>query len=153
MSLLRTTLLALVVVVHGGALARAEAPVNTDGASGVALDGFDPVSFFGEGEPANGDFQIKSSHKGATYFFANRENKRAFDAEPDRYAPQYGGFCAFGVAKGALFPVDIRTAQVVDGKLYLNLNPGVQSLFNKDVAGTLKAAQANWPTLAAKSAK
>lgn len=147
------TAVALATLAAAPTLALAAGPVNVDGVSGVALDGFDPVAFFTDRKPVNGDFQITSTHNGAQYYFANAKNKAAFDADPDRYAPQYGGFCAFGVAKGALFPVDVSTWQVVDGKLYLNLNPGIQKMFNADVAEALRAAEANWPKLAAKHTK
>jgi YHS domain-containing protein len=121
--------------------------VNVAGASGVALDGYDPVAFFTEGKAVNGDHTISSTHKGATYFFASKEHREAFEADQEAYVPQFGGYCAYGVAKGGLFPVDITTWQIRDGKLYLNLNPAMVEQFNKDLEGNVARAQRNWPEL------
>ena len=109
--------------------------VNVSGASKVAVSGFDPVAFF------------SAEHQGATYFFTSEEHKKLFAADPAKYAPQFGGFCAFGVALDKLFPVDISTWQVRDGKLYLNLNPDILTKFNADFAGNLAKANGNWPGL------
>lgn len=125
--------------------------VNVSGASGVALDGYDPVAFFVDGKPMNGDPEISATYDGAKYFFASKEHRKAFEADPRKYVPQFGGYCAFGVAVGALFPVDINTWQIRDGKLYLNLNPAVLKLFNQDTAGYVAKAEKNWPDLVKKS--
>ncbi|MFI4883017.1 MAG: YHS domain-containing (seleno)protein, partial [Phycisphaerales bacterium JB064] len=121
--------------------------VNVSGASGIGLDGFDPVSFFESRSPVNGSPMIRASHAGATYLFATEESKATFLANPDRYAPQYGGFCAFGVSINILLPVDITTAQVRDGKLYLNVNSDILKKFNADFDGSVARANANWPGL------
>lgn len=127
--------------------------VNVAGASGIALDGYDPVAFFTDGRPVHGDPAIKATHGGATYLFASKDHKVQFEEDPDRYLPQYGGYCAFGVAVGALFPVDISTWQIQDGKLYLNLNPAIQEQFNKDLEGQVTKAEKNWPKLVKKNTK
>ena len=127
--------------------------VNVSGASKAAVDGFDPVAFFTDSKPVNGSPFITSTYEGATYYFASEEHKKLFEGNPDKYVPQYGGFCAFGVGEGALFPVDIRTWQVRDGKLYLNLNPDVLKKFNADFAGHIAKAEKNWPDLVAKNAR
>lgn len=127
--------------------------VNVAGASGIALDGYDPVSFFTEKKPMHGDPAISSTYNGAKYFFASKKHKTKFDSDPQRYAPQFGGYCAFGVAEGALFPVDINTGQIWKGKLYLNLNPAVLKLFNKDIEGYVATAEKNWPDLVRKNTK
>ncbi len=127
--------------------------VNVAGASGVALDGYDPVAFFIDKKPMNGDPAISATHNGAKYFFTSKEHKVAFEADPQKYVPRFGGYCAFGVAEGALFPVDINTWQIRDGKLYLNLNPAVLELFNKDVQGYIAKAEKNWPNLVKKNTK
>lgn len=124
--------------------------VNTSGASGVALNGYDPVAFFTKKKPVNGNFQITAKHRGATYFFSSEKHKAMFGKNPDMYAPQCGGFCAFGVSVGALFPVDINTWQVRNNKLYLNLNPDILKMFNKDLDGNVAKAMKNWPALSAK---
>ena len=89
----------------------------------------------------------------AIYFFASEEHKKLFKEDPDKYAPQYGGFCAFGVAEGALFPVDINTWQVRDGKLYLNLNPEVLTQFNAHFEHNIAKAEKNWPHLVKKNSR
>jgi YHS domain-containing protein len=127
--------------------------VNVSGASKVAVNGFDPVAFFTEAKPLNGSPFISAEHEGATYFFTSEEHKKLFTADPMKYAPQYGGFCAFGVALDKLFPVDISTWQVRNGKLYLNLNPDILKKFNSDFAGNLAKADKNWPGLVATNAK
>ena len=121
--------------------------VNTAGASRIALTGYDPVAFFTDAKPVHGSPSITSEHAGATYLFVNEEHRRLFAADPERYAPQYGGFCAYGVALGALFPVDIGTWQIRDQKLYLNLNPEILEAFNADFRGNLAKAEANWTGL------
>ena len=127
--------------------------VNIAGASIVALSGYDPVAFFSDSKPVNGDFQITATHRGATYFFANKENEAVFAKDPEKYAPQNGGFCSFGVSVGALFPVDITTWQVHKDKLYLTLNPDVNEMFNQDLDGNIAKAAKNWPGLVEKNAK
>jgi hypothetical protein len=122
--------------------------VNTSGASGVALSGYDAVSFFNAGsKPLNGDPGNTAVHKGATYFFASNTNKKMFESNPDKYAPQFGGFCAFGVSVGNLFPVDVTTAQLYNDKLYLNLNPVVLTGFEKDKDANIAKAEKEWPDL------
>ncbi|TDK98171.1 MULTISPECIES: YHS domain-containing (seleno)protein [Mycobacterium] len=119
--------------------------VNTAGASGFALDGFDPVAFVTDKKPVNGDPSITAEYRGALYMFASTANQETFNANPDRYAPQFGGFCAFGVSVGALFPADIiNTWEVRDGKLTVILNAGLRAEFNKDYDGNLAKADNNW---------
>lgn len=127
--------------------------VNTSGASGIALSGYDPVAFFTDAKPMNGDPGITSEHLGATYFFATKEHKKLFETNPAKYAPQTGGFCTYGVSVGALFPVDISTWQIRDGKLYLNLNHEILAAFNKDFEKNVSKAEKNWPGLVRKNAK
>ena len=121
--------------------------VNVSGASNAAVSGFDPVAFFTDAKPVNGSPFISAEHQGATYFFATEEHKKLFTENPDKYVPQCGGFCAFGVGLGKLFPVDINTWQVREGKLYLNLNPDILKKFNADFEGNVAKANKNWPDL------
>ncbi len=127
--------------------------VNVSGASNAALSGFDPVAFFADAKPVNGSPFISAEHQGATYFFASEDHKKLFTATPAKYAPQFGGFCAFGVALDKLFPVDISTWQVRDGKLYLNLNSDIFKKFNADFAGNVATANKNWPGLVNQNGK
>jgi YHS domain-containing protein len=127
--------------------------VNVSGASKVALNGYDTVAFFTDSKPVNGSPFITAEYQGATYFFTTEEHKKLFTANPAKYAPQFGGFCAFGVALDKLFPVDISTWQVRDGKLYLNLNADILKKFNADFAANTVKANANWPGLVAANGK
>lgn len=89
--------------------------------AGVALQGYDPVSYF-SGQPVKGSDGISSRYEGAIYYFSSDENKAAFEAMPQKYVPQYGGFCAVAVSEGKTFPVDPNTYTVTDDKLYLFYN-------------------------------
>ena len=124
--------------------------VNVSGASDIALGGYDPVAFFTDGKAVHGNPSISATNDGATYIFASEEHKTLFESEADKYVPQHGGFCSYGVSVGALFPVDIDTWQIVDGKLYLNLNPDILKTFNMDQENNIEKANENWPKLVAK---
>jgi YHS domain-containing protein len=149
---LRTTLASIpAALLFSGTLLAARGPVNVSGASRIALDGYDPVAFFTDAKPVHGSPTITAEHGGAVYLFASEAHRKAFAAAPGKYVPQYGGFCAYGVSVGALFPVDIETWQIRDDKLYLNLNPDILAAFNKDFAGNVRKADAAWPGLAKQS--
>jgi len=127
--------------------------VNVSGASNIAVSGYDTVAFFTDHKPVNGDPGISATYQGATYIFASKEHKELFEAAPEKYAPQCGGYCAFGVSVGALFPVEISTWQVHDGKLYLNLNQTILKKFNADFDANVAKVQKNWPGLVEKNGK
>lgn len=127
--------------------------VNMSGASKVAVAGCDPVVFFLDAKPVNGLPFIGTADRGATCNFASEEHKRLFTQSPDRFAPQYGGLCTFGVGLDALFPVDFDTRQVRNGKLYLNLNSGILAKFSADFEGNVAKAEKNWPGLVTNNAK
>jgi len=128
--------------------------VNVSGASNIAVGGFDTVAFFTDHKPVNGDPGITAAYQGATYLFATKEHKELLEAAPEKYVPQCGGFCAFGVSVNALFPVDIvNTWQVRNGKLYFNLNKSILKSFNKDFDGNVAKAEKNWPALVEKNGK
>jgi YHS domain-containing protein len=116
---------------------------------GLALDGYDPVAFFTVGQPTKGLAAITAEHHRATYQFASEANRTTFLADPAHYAPAYGGYCAFGAAKGKLFPVEIDTWQILDGRLLLNYNQEIKAQFDADVTALIATADANWSALAA----
>lgn len=120
---------------------------------GIAVQGYDLVAFFTDGKPARGNPAISSSHGGATYLFASAAHKAAFDAEPAKYEPAFGGYCAYGVSRGKLVEIDVDAFQIVNGRLLLQYSKGVRSDFNKDAAGNLKKAESNWPGLVEKKGK
>ena len=146
------SLAVLAILSVGIAVARAADEVNTD-RTGLALEGYDPVSYFVSGKPLKGNFQITAEHNGATYRFASKAHREHFVKSPDRFVPQYGGYCAYGVAKNAKFNADPTVWKIVDGKLYVNLDRSIATLFEKDVAGYIATANKNWPTLSSKPAK
>jgi YHS domain-containing protein len=120
--------------------------VNVD-ANGLALKGYDPVAYFNASAPARGQSQFSARHQGATYWFVSAANRDAFAANPGRYAPAFGGFCAMGVALEKKLDVDPQAWRVVDGRLYLNVNKDVQKRWLDDVPGNLATANRNWPAL------
>jgi YHS domain-containing protein len=126
-----------------------QAQNNLD-SSGLALKGYDPVAYFAEGKPVQGKPEITASHEGATYRFASAANRDAFAAAPGKYAPQYGGYCAYGMASGYKAPIEPDAWTIVEGKLYLNYNQSVRSRWSSDIPGYIRKADANWPTVRSK---
>jgi YHS domain len=127
------------------ALAAASA-IDTGVISGVALGGYDAVSYF-QGGPMAGDPEKVFSWQGAQWYFTSAENLAAFKADPQKYAPQYGGYCAFAVSKGSTAKGDPKVFTIVNGKNFINLSTSVQALWKKDIPGNITAADANWPSL------
>lgn len=115
--------------------------------TGLALRGVDPVSYFTDGAPKDGDFAITEVHNGATYRFVSEESREQFRQDPEKYLPQYGGFCAFGTAMGVKVDGDPDLWKIVDGKLYLNLSPSIQERWSKDIPGFISTADGQWGEL------
>lgn len=114
----------------------------------IAVSGYDTVSYFqGSGKPVKGSARYKVEYDGAEWHFASQENADKFKADPEAYAPQYGGHCAWAMARGSLAPGDPTLYRVVDGKLYLNFNKQVQSMWVKDIAGFIAKANIAWTQL------
>lgn len=126
--------------------------INLD-AKGVALKGYDPVSYFTGSTPVHGKADITAQYDGATYNFASTTNRDKFNAAPEQYVPQYGGFCAMGVALGKKLDVDPMAYRVVDGKLYLNVSKDAQKRWLDDVPGNITNAEKGWPALKDKAPK
>lgn len=114
---------------------------------GVAINGYDPVAYFTEEKPVRGSDEFTSEWEGATFRFASAENKATFDADPDTYAPQYGGYCAYAVSQGYTAKTDPDAWTVRNGKLYLNFSRRVRNLWLEDPDGHIKSADANWPAV------
>lgn len=112
---------------------------------GIAIRGTDPVAYFTVGAATKGDAAHSSEHMGATWRFASAENKAMFDAEPEKYAPKYGGYCAFAVSKGATATTDPEAWSIVDDRLYLNYSLNVRKIWSEDIPGHIARADANWP--------
>lgn len=127
--------------------ALAEPPVYTGRFSDIAVQGHDPVAYFKEGKPVKGTNTLTTEYQGATFRFANAANRDAFLADPEKYAPQYGGYCAWAVSQGYHAKGDARFWKIVDGKLYLNYNASVQETWETDVPGFIKGGDENWPKI------
>jgi hypothetical protein len=139
---MKTVLLVLAILFSGVAEAQ-KSEVYADSAG--AIRGYDPVAYFTQGQPVKGSERFTHRWKDATWRFASAENRDRFAAAPEKYAPQYGGYCAFGVASGYAVSIDPAAWSVVDDKLYLNYSPGVQADWKRDVPGYIRKADANWP--------
>lgn len=114
----------------------------------VAVSGYDAVSYFaGDGVPVQGSADFAVAHDGAVYHFASAANAARFAADPAAFAPQYGGHCAWAMARGYLAPGDPLAYAVVDGKLYLNFNQAVKAKWDTDRAGFIAAAAKNWAAM------
>lgn len=123
--------------------------INTlDG--GVAIKGYDPVAYFSEGAPRKGSAAFAIQHGGATWHFANAENRALFEADPAKYTPAYGGYCAYGVAQGYLVKIEPDAWAIREGKLYLNYDVTVQKAWSKRPAEYIQDADVKWPGLIAK---
>lgn len=122
---------------------RASAPVFAP--RGVALDGYDPVAYFTRAQPVKGSAQFHHDWNGARWHFASAGHLAAFRAEPARYAPQFGGYCAYAVANGYTARTDATAWHIEDGKLYLNFDSATQEQWRADRTRLIPAGQANWP--------
>ena len=107
---------------------------------GLAIGGYDPVAYFTEQKPVKGVPEFQSIHQ-----FASAAHRDVFAAEPDKYAPQYGGYCAYGMAKGYKAKIDPAAFSVIHGTLYLNYSDAVRTRWLSDVPGYIQQADANWP--------
>ena len=140
---IKAALIALAAIFTVPALGQA-AGVETNA---VGLRGYDPVAYFADREARPGDNGYSAAHNGVVYLFANEANQTAFKANPDAYLPEYGGYCAMGVALGYKLPIDPEAWEVVDGKLYLNVSKQVKKTWLKDVPGNIAKADTNWPDI------
>jgi YHS domain-containing protein len=127
-----------------------KSPVFTEFKSRLALDGHDAVAYFKTGKPAKGSPQHLVTWNGATWHFASAENKAAFEGNPQSFAPQYGGYCAWAVSEGYTARGDPNHWRIFDGKLYLNYNAKVQRDWEKDIPRHVAKGDANWPKVLSK---
>lgn len=129
-----------------GLLPREYAALPVFAEAGLAIRGYDPVAYFREGRPVPGTEAFSTSWNGATWRFASAANRDAFLADPEAYAPQYGGFCAWAVAaKGKLYATQPSNWSIVEGKLYLNYNDDIQAKWEADIAGFIAEGDRRWP--------
>lgn len=110
----------------------------------VAIHGYDPVSYFTEGKATKGKEMYSATYEGAIYKFSSKSNRDKFKSNPDKYAPQFGGYCAMGVVLNQKLDVDPNAWYIADNKLYLNLNKTVQKKWMEDVSGNIDTADRTW---------
>ncbi|NIZ63250.1 hypothetical protein DL239_19985 [Sedimentitalea sp. CY04] len=113
----------------------------------LGMHGVDPVSMFQAVAPVAGDAAYTSSHDGVDYYFGTTEAQKSFDADPENFLPQFGGFCAFGVFVGKKLDGDVRYADIADGKLYLFVNAAIFAKYLEDKDAVIEGANAKWPEI------
>jgi YHS domain-containing protein len=130
------------VLTNGAALA---ADPKIYSSWGKAIKGYDPVAYFTSSKPVEGDSKFTHEWNGATWRFASAENRDKFKSEPEKYAPQFGGYCAWAVSQGYVAPTDPDAWKIVDGKLYLNYSASVQKQWASNQTKFISDGHANWP--------
>ena len=127
----------------------AVAPVNTT-PEGLAIKGYDPVAYFTQNRPVQGSADFEYLWNGAKWRFASAEHRDLFMADPEKYAPRYGGYCAYAISQGKTADIDPDAWTVFEGRLYLNLNKEVQGLWEKNMRGYIHKADEKWPRMLGK---
>lgn len=122
-------------------------PVYTTLFSNNAIKGYDTVAYFTEGKPVKGKSDYSTEYKQATWLFSSQENLELFVADPEKYAPQYGGYCAYAVAQNTTASIKPELFTIYDGKLYLNYNDSINEKWNADKDGFISDADKNWPQI------
>jgi YHS domain-containing protein len=122
---------------------------NTFSTKNGAIDGYDVVAYFTDTKPTLGNEKFAVEWNNATWYFATVEHKNIFKADPQKYAPQFGGFCSYGVSKGYKVKIDPQAWDIQDGKLYLNYDLEVQKIWRKDKPNYVQKAIANWDKIKA----
>jgi len=135
---------AFVLAVAAGAAFAGD--VNQD--AGVAVKGYDPVAYFVDHKPVKGSPAYTAEFGGVTYEFASKAHRDAFSADPAKYVPQYGGFCAFAMAKGHKADIDPAAFSIVANKLYLNHSEKVRDMWQQDIPDFVTQADNNWSSVA-----
>ena len=147
-TLIAAATLTLIPAIAEAPVAHAQkAPIHTGLFNNLAVEGHDPVAYFVEGRPVKGERAFSTEYNGATFRFASQANLDTFLADPVRYAPKYGGYCAWAVSQGYTAKGDADHWKIVDGKLYLNYNKSVQETWGEDIPGFITLADGNWPTV------
>ncbi len=146
----RTLLLVLVAILPLLSIKTAhaaEAEIFVNDGKAVALSGWDAVSFFASSGPTKGKPEYATKWKNANWQFSSAENLALFTGSPEKYAPQYGGYCAYAAANGSTAPGDPEAWTVYNNKLYINLSPSIRKLWLKDTDGNISKGDANWPAI------
>jgi YHS domain-containing protein len=114
---------------------------------GIAIHGYDAVAYFTKGQPVKGDSRFVFKYNDAAWYFASQEDLDLFKAAPVKYAPQYGGYCAYGLSQGHKAPTKADAFTIVNGKLYLNYNMDVKATWQKNTNDYISKGDANWPAI------
>lgn len=137
--------MALITVVLFTNVAYAIDPINKTWFRGLAIHGYDPVAYFTEEKAVEGSDEFEYEWRDATWRFSSAENRDKFISMPERFAPQYGGYCAYALAQGLTVDIDPEAWTIVDDKLYLNVNKSIQRTWQQDLHRYIAQADANWP--------
>jgi YHS domain-containing protein len=121
-------------------------PVNVT-SENIAIKGYDPVAYFTDQKPVKGSTSFEYLWHGATWRFASAEHLDRFRADPEKYAPKYGGYCAYAVSQGKIVDIDPEAWTVFEGRLYLNVSKDVRRLWEKDKKEYIRKADENWPRM------
>lgn len=121
--------------------------INKTTFGNLALKGYDPVAYFAEHRAVEGSKQFTLHYADATWRFSSSVNRDLFAQDPEKYMPQYGGYCAWGISQAKFFDGDPEVWKVVDGKLYVNYNKEIEKTWEQDIPGFIERADHNWPTL------
>lgn len=113
--------------------------------NGVAIEGYDPVAYFTDRKAVKGSPELASEYEGSTFYFASAAHREAFASNPEQFAPQYGDYCAYGMAKGYKAAIDPAAFTVVDDKLYLNYSESVRAQWLSHIPGHIRKVDLNWP--------
>jgi hypothetical protein len=140
---------AAIVLLPVAAHTRSKAAINVD-ARELAVKGFDVVAYATDAAAVRGRPEFEHRWNGVVWRFASAAHRDQFEREPARYAPQFGGYCAWAVSRGYTADIDPEAWKIVDGKLYLNYSKRVQKMWEEDVAANISKAVANWPGVLSK---
>lgn len=118
--------------------------INADPHGKIALQGYDPVAFHSISKAVKGNPSIAAEYRGYKYLFSSEANKATFEKDAERYLPAYGGYCAYGISLGVLFPVEIETWEIINGRLVLQYSLDIKQKFEEDKDENLLKANKNW---------
>lgn len=141
----RRLFLLIALIVSSAALAKD--PVYTGFFSNDAIKGYDTVAYFTQNKAVEGSDEFTVKYKGVNWLFSSQENLELFTENPDKYAPQYGGYCAYAVSQGSTASIQPDLFTIHNGKLYLNYNKSINDKWTKDKEGYIEAADEKWPSV------
>ena len=150
----KLNILAVVFLLFLGVAVSSVPTARAEGITEVAtagVEGYDTVAYFTQSEAVRGSGRYTAEYQGVTYLFSSEANKNTFEKDPAKYLPAYGGYCAYGVALGKKFWGDPTVWEIVDGRLYLNLDKSIQQKWNMDKPGYITQANSNWGSIKDKS--